>query len=258
MNKAFETHYHEVEATHWWFVGRRALVRRLVAQIAPRRTAAILEIGCSGGPLLHQLREDGYTALTGIDISPEAIALCRERQLGKVEVMDAQQPDFPPASFDVITASDVLEHLADAPRAVAAWFGLLRPGGTVLVWTPAFRSLWSRHDEVNHHFHRYRAGELARLLQGAGFEIVRRGYWNFFLFPPVALLRLARRALPAAKDPAGDLRPLPVLINRALGQLLALENRLVLAGWNFPWGISAMVIARKPGASGGRTFRFPA
>jgi len=41
--------------------------------------------------------------------------------------MDAQKPDFPPDSFDVITASDVLEHLADAPRAVAAWYQLLRP-----------------------------------------------------------------------------------------------------------------------------------
>lgn len=248
MNKEFETLYHEVEATHWWFVTRRALVGSLVALTAPNRTAAILEIGCSGGPLLQQLHNAGYTALTGIDLSPEAIALCRQRNLGQVLVMDAQQPDFPPASFEVITASDVLEHLADAPRAVAAWFRLLRPGGTLMIFVPAFKCLWSGHDDVNHHFHRYRAGELAALLRTAGFEIQRQGYWNFFLFLPVALLRLARRLVPASAKtpPVGDIQPLPSPLNSLLICLLRLENRLVLAGLNFPWGISAMVIARKP------------
>jgi SAM-dependent methyltransferase len=194
------------------------------------------------------LRQGGYTNLTGIDISPEAIALCRERNLGDVRVMDAQQPDFPPASFDIITASDVLEHLPDAPRAVAAWRQLLRPGGTMMVFVPAFMFLWSGHDEVNHHFHRYRAGELAALLRAAGFEIQREGYWNFFLFPPVALLRLARRlvAASAKKPPVGDIKPVPTPLNSLLIFLLRLENRLMLAGLNFPWGISAMVIARKP------------
>jgi SAM-dependent methyltransferase len=251
MNKEFETLYHAVEATHWWFVTRRALVGSLVALAAPNRASAILEIGCSGGPLLQRLGDAGYTALTGIDLSPEAIALCRQRNLGQVLVMDAQQPDFPPASFEVITASDVLEHLADAPRAVAAWYRLLRPGGTLLVFVPAFKCLWSRHDEVNHHFHRYRAGELASLLRAAGFEIQRQGYWNFFLFPPVALLRLARRLAPASAKalPVGDLRPIPSLLNSLLICLLRLENRLVLAGLDFPWGISAMVVARKPSAA---------
>lgn len=247
MNKGFEKTYHEVEAAHWWFVSRRALVKDLVCRVAPGRSSAILEIGCSGGPLLGQLRDSGYTHLTGIDISPEAIALCRERNLGDVRVMDAQQPDFPAASFDVITASDVLEHLADAPRAVAAWHQLLRPGGTLIVFVPAFQFLWSGHDVVNHHFHRYRAAELAGLLRAAGFEIQRQGYWNFFLFLPVAAVRLAKRVFsrPANKLPTGDLQAVPRPLNFLLLLLLRLENRLMLCGLNFPWGVSASVIARK-------------
>ena len=252
MNKDFERTYHEVESTHWWFVARRALVKDLVCRAAPDRQSAILEIGCSGGPLLQQLRAGGYTNLTGIDISSEAIALCRGRGLGNVSVMDAQQPDFPPASFDVITASDVLEHLADAPRAVAAWHKLLRPGGTAIVFVPAFKFLWSSHDVVNHHFHRYCAAELAALLRAAGFEIQRQGYWNFFLFLPVALVRLAKRLVPGAaeKFPTGDIKPVPSPLNALLIFLLRLENRLLLAGLNFPWGVSAAVVARKPSTAG--------
>jgi SAM-dependent methyltransferase len=245
MNKDFERVYHEVEAAHWWFVARRALVKNLVCRVAPNRAARILEIGCSGGPLLQQLRDAGYADLTGIDISPEAVALCRERKLGAVAVMDAQQPDFPPESFEVITASDVLEHLADAPRALAAWRTLLRPGGTVIIFVPAFQFLWSGHDEVNQHFHRYRAGELAALARAAGFEVQRRGYWNFFLFPPVALVRWIKRLLGPAKNPSGDIKPVAAPLNALLAFLLRIENRLLLAGLNFPWGVSAMVIARR-------------
>ena len=246
MNKDFERVYHEVEAAHWWFVSRRKLVKELVCRAAPDRAARILEIGCSGGPLLQQLREAGYVNLTGIDISSEAIALCRQRKLGDVAVMDAQQPDLPPASFDVITASDVLEHLADAPRALAAWHRLLRPGGTVIIFVPAFQFLWSGHDEVNQHFRRYRTDELASLARTAGFEIQRQGYWNFFLFPPVAIVRCARRLLGTTKKPDGDIKPVPTPLNALLIVLLRLENRLILAGLNFPWGVSAMVVARKP------------
>lgn len=246
MNKDFEKTYHEVEAAHWWFVTRRQLVRELVRRAAPDRQAAILEIGCSGGPLLQMLTDDGYVNLTGIDISPEGIDLCRKKKLGNVQVMDARQPSFPEKSFDVIIASDVLEHLPDAPAALAAWQKLLRPGGTLLVFVPAFHFLWSGHDVVNQHFHRYRAAELAGLLAGAGYQVERKGYWNFSLFLPVALVRgLKRLAGRADKNPSGDLKPLPRLINCGLIGLLRLENRLLLGGLNFPWGVSVMVIGRR-------------
>ena len=251
MKADFEKTYHEVEAGHWWFRTRRELVHQLVRRAAPNRQAAILEIGCSGGPLLQLLKADGYTNLTGIDISEKAVSLCCERNLGKVMVMDAQVPDFPPASFDVITASDVLEHLREDRQAIAAWHKLLRPGGTVMIFVPAFKSLWSGHDVVNQHFHRYRAAELATLLREAGYEIERRGYWNFFLFLPVALLRTVKRGLAGKKPelPSGDLQPCAEPLNSILTGLLRLENQLLLAGLNFPWGVSAAVIARRPNSA---------
>jgi hypothetical protein len=123
----------------------------------------------------------------------------------------------------------------------------LRPGGTLMVFVPAFKFLWSGHDVVNHHFHRYRAAELAGLLRSAGFEIQRQGYWNFFLFLPVAIVRLAKRLFAGNSDklPAGDLKAVPRALNFLLILLLRLENRLMLCGLNFPWGVSAAVIARK-------------
>lgn len=238
MEKSFEKTYHSVEANHWWFISRRSLVKELVLCAQPNHEAAILEIGCSGGPLLQQLRQCGYTKLTGIDISVDAIKLCQERKLGNVRVMDAQQPEFPAGSFDVITASDVLEHLPDAPRALRAWHKLLRPGGTLIVFVPAFMFLWSGHDVVNRHFHRYKANEMVELLKSSGFTIQRKGYWNFTLFVPIAVGRLIKRKLPRQKDisASGDLAEAPRWLNSLLTLLLRLENRFITSGINFPWG----------------------
>ena len=247
MQDQFEATYHAVEERHWWFVGRRALVRQLVRGAAASRSARILEIGCSGGPLLRQLRSDGYEDLTGIDISEDAIALCKKRGVPNVHVMDAQHLAYPDSSFDLITASDVLEHVADAPQALREWHRTLRPGGVLLVFVPAFMFLWSEHDVANLHQHRYRASELSAMLQAAGFRVARRGYWNFLLFAPAALVRLVKTRLqkPGAAAAQGDLKATSYPLNMLLQLVLKLENRMLLAGLDFPWGISAWAVARK-------------
>ena len=248
MQEEFESTYHAVEERHWWFVGRRALVRQLVRRVTAGRKACILEIGCSGGPLLQQLRSDGYENLTGIDISAEAIAICAQRGVPNTFVMDAQHLSYPSESFDVITASDVLEHLADAPTALREWHRTLRPGGALVVFVPAFMFLWSEHDVANQHKHRYRATELKAALENTGFTVERRGYWNFLLFVPAAMVRMLKNVLarPGRATGQGDLKKTSNAVNAILQFVLNLENRILLAGWNFPFGISAWAIARKP------------
>jgi len=247
MQEGFETTYHAVEERHWWFTGRRALVRQLVRRASTGCDARILEIGCSGGPLLQQLRRDGFSNLTGIDISRDAIAVCAKRGVPNVFVMDAQHLEYPAESFDVITASDVLEHLADAPTALREWHRALRPGGKLIVFVPAFMFLWSQHDVANQHKHRYTTSELRVALQQAGFAVERLAYWNFLLFAPAALVRLMKNLVsrPASATGQGDLKQTSKPLNALLQFILNIENRLLLAGLNFPFGISAWAVARK-------------
>lgn len=195
---------------------------------------------------MQQLASDGYRHVTGVDISKEGVALCHQRGLADAHVMDAQKLDLPHSYFDVITASDVLEHLPDAPKALAEWYRVLKPGGEMVVFVPAFRFLWSEHDEVNLHFHRYTKAGLSRIISQAGFRVVRASYWNFCLFWPVAAVRLLRRVLPKSHSAGGDIKPAAEIVNRLLAALLRSENWLILKGLNFPAGVSAMVIARKP------------
>lgn len=246
MRTDFEGLYHDVEDRHWWFIGRRDLLVRLVRESSPDPASRILDIGCSGGATIRRLRECGYRNVTGIDISPQAIARCRQQGLDNVHEMDAQAPDFPAAGFDVILASDVLEHVDDEQAALSAWFALLRPGGLLIALVPAFMALWGPHDEANEHRRRYRLPELRQAVARGGFVTQRAAYWNFLLFPPAAVLRLAQRVLPARERPSLELR-LPVQpLNLLLQSVLLAENRFLRGGLDWPWGLSALVTARKP------------
>jgi SAM-dependent methyltransferase len=254
MDRDYEAKYHALEDRHWWFRARRNLVLWLVLQLSPARSSRILEIGCSSGALMRQLKNEGYESVVGIDVSEEAIAECGRRGVANTRVMDAQQLDFPDASFDVITASDVLEHLADDALALRDWHRVLKPGGVMIVFVPAFPILWSEHDVANHHFRRYRRSELVRRATAAGFLVERRSYWNSTLFLPIAAVRGAKHSLPRREKksvPDSDLFPPPAPVNAALFTLLSAENGLFRAGLNFPFGVSAMIVARKPCTASG-------
>lgn len=246
MRADFEDRYHRVETEHWWFAGRRDLLSILLRQADVGTASRILDVGCSAGATLRRLREDGYMQSVGIDISEQAIERCRRQGLDNVHVMDAQAPDFPDGSFDVILASDVLEHVADESAAVRAWFRLLRPGGILVALVPAFMLLWSPHDEANHHRKRYRLGELRACVEQGGFRTERASYWNCLLFVPAAAVRLLQRLLPRLGAGNPELDVPAALANRGLRAILFAENRLLRAGLPLPWGLSALVTARRP------------
>lgn len=249
MQKQYEDQYHRVEVEHWWFAARRQAVRSLVLDVNADRNCRILEIGCSGGPLMIQLRREGYRNIVGIDCSSDAIEHCRKAGL-EAQLMDAQKLTFSNASFDIITASDILEHLEDDQAALMEWHRVLRPGGLLIIFVPAFAFLWTVHDVANRHYRRYRRKQLLQGLKIARFAIERSSYWNTFLFPPVAVIRSIKRTFRGKESSAaagiGDLFMPPRLLNAAFLAVMRLENRFFSRGVNWPFGVSVMAVARRP------------
>lgn len=248
MDPTYEQKYHELEARHWWFRSRREKVLEMVDLSPDHR---YLDIGCSTGALMQMLIDAGATPeqVYGVDISEPAVARARQRGLVHVHLMDAEQISLPEASFDFIVSSDCLEHLRNDERALANWYRLLKPGGRILIFVPAFMSLWTQHDVVNHHFRRYEPGELPRKMKAAGFEVVQTGYWNFFLFLPIwsfrMIKRLLRRWLFDDQPPQEDLKMPNPIVNKVLYQLMRLENKCI-PGLRFPFGVSTFTKAKKP------------
>lgn len=75
------------------------------------RHSAVLDIGCGSGDLLQALSVAGYSNLTGIDLGPEQVASARSRGLNVFQEDAVAHLLAHPASYDLVIACDVLEHL---------------------------------------------------------------------------------------------------------------------------------------------------
>lgn len=243
MKEDFEKKYHDVETEHWWFKSRRKYLLDLLIDVP--KDSKILDIGCSSGIFLKDLEKLGFKNqnLFGIDISEKAIQNCKTNGLQNVHVMDAQNIILE-ESFDVIIASDCLEHLKDDKKALKNWKDLLNVGGTMYIFVPAFMSLWSYHDEINMHYRRYTQSELMTKLRVENLEIIKASYWNFFLFLPVFIFRTVSSIIQKNKSGESDITIGNRLINTFLLNLILFENKL-LKYINFPFGVSTFCIVRK-------------
>jgi SAM-dependent methyltransferase len=232
---------YELEESHWWFVGRRRIIASFVKEICEQvtdRRPRILDIGCGTGGNLKMLSEFGDAE--GVDISPDALAFCRERGL-EVKLGAAEELPFETGTFDLATALDVVEHLDDDVGCLREMRRVLRPGGRILLFVPTFMWLWGVQDEVSHHRRRYRLSELRRVVEEAGFEVERTTYANITFLPPVFLVRTFMRATGLKTD--SEVRINIPAFNGVFGGILGAEAN-VLRFMNFPVGVSGLCVAR--------------
>jgi SAM-dependent methyltransferase len=232
-----------IEQSHWWYTGRRKILANFVADICSRvtdRRPRILDVGCGTGANLLMLSH--YGNAEGVDISNDALAFCRERGLDQVKLGAGEKLPYDDGTFDLVTAFDVVEHMDDDLAGLREMRRVLRPGGRVLLFVPAFMFLWGVQDDVSNHRRRYRMPELTRVLEQAGFEIERTTYANITFFLPILLVRQLMRVTGIKAESENNIN-VPAL-NGLLGRLLGAES-WILRRMNIPFGVSGLCVARK-------------
>jgi SAM-dependent methyltransferase len=239
----------ELESSHWWFRGRRRILAAALDRLGVH-AGSILDVGCGSGANLELFRErEPGAALIGIDVEREPVRACRERRGAFVCQADAVRLPFASASFDLVAALDALEHLEDDAAALRELHRVCRPGGTLVATVPAFPALWGSVDELGRHHRRYRRGELQQRVRAAGFEVVLDRFFNFWLFPAVAAVRLLALQPPSRTggDPGRVRSDFDWAGGGALGELLAriLGSEARLLGVRVPFGVSLICVARR-------------
>jgi SAM-dependent methyltransferase len=241
------------EDNHWWFATRTWAIEKFLDTIPNKTNLDILDVGCGAGNMIHHLAR--YGRVRGIEVDARPVKIAQQRGYD-VRLGDAtQEIPFPDASFDLVTALDVIEHLDADETILREAFRVLRPNGHVLITTPAFQWLWSHNDELNAHKRRYTAKELGEKLNRAGFTETRISYNFFLVFPLAAGMIALKNATGKNADLKShhlhedayqvDMEPVAPALNTILRGVGQVENAL-LGMTNLPLGTSLIALGKKP------------
>jgi len=232
-----------LDRRHWFFVGmKRIQMSILESYYKDARNLKILDAGSGTCWLTQALAK--YGEVTALDISEEALRVCRERGIQNLVQSDVAAMPFEDVSFDLIVCSEVLYHqyIVDDTAVMKEFLRVLKPGGRVLVKVPAHEYLRSAHDTINLTRHRYEPQELRQLFTRNGFAIEKVTYANFFLYPFVYLVRRFSRV----SDAQSDIQETGSLLNWFLLNVLSLEAWLIgKCSIALPEGSSLIGVGRK-------------
>jgi SAM-dependent methyltransferase len=204
----------------------------------------VLDAGCGCGGTTRALEAQG--SAIGVDLHPRALALAARRGPLRLARASVAALPFRDASFDAVVSVDVLYHRAvpDDAAALVEIARVVRPGGVVLLWLPAYEWLRSSHDEAVHTARRYDRANLRALAERAGLAVEKLTGAHAPLLP----LAIGRRWLDAG--PADERRLGLQAGPRALGALIAgvlAAERVALRRLSLPFGLSFFARLRRPG-----------
>ena len=239
MERATFDNMARIDQDHWWFVARRKIVARLIAEQAPLGPdARILEMGAGTGSNIALLQRFGTVDAVEPDGPARDFATARTG----VAIRGGLLPegvDLADGRYDLIAMLDVLEHIPGDRAALAALRPKLASGGRILVTVPAGPWLWSAHDVAHHHQRRYTAATLRAVFEAAGYRVHHLTHFNSVLFPLVAAARgLGKLTGREGGDDAMPPRPL----NAVLERLFAAERHWV-GRRTLPFGVSLAAVA---------------
>lgn len=226
----------------WYYRAlHRHVFHRLDAELPS--AAQVLDAGCGAGGFLrrtHPLRPDWQ--LTGMDVSPLACELARQRTKAEIVQGSIVALPFAGATFEAVISCDVLCQVSDPLQGMREIYRCLKPGGVVVLTMPAYAWMYSYHDRSVGNLRRYTRDEVNALASGVGLAIRYSTYWNLLPFP-LAVLR--RKIVPPAPT-ASDVRQFPAPLEAFFGGLMGLEHLWFDLGGRLPGGNSVLTVAQKP------------
>lgn len=196
-----------VEREHWFYSGKRELVRRWLERFDVLAAGKLLlDVGAGTGLFASEMRQ--HCRVLAVDPEPSALRYITARSGLMSAAATAAQLPVATGAADALTALDVIEHLDDDIMALREFGRVVRPGGIVLLTVPALPALWSEWDEALGHRRRYTQSNLEEALGQAPFVVRHISYVNTLALLPIAIYRIVRRmGMPVGRDRLEDQVP---------------------------------------------------
>jgi SAM-dependent methyltransferase len=196
----------------------------------------ILEIGAGHGTFTRRLARHGQVTATEVSETCALRLLSQFRELPnvRVEMANLDQAALNGRHYDSAVLINVLEHIADDHSAVERLRDALVPGGRLVLYVPAFESLYSEFDRKIGHHRRYRAPELAALMEKSQLEVIDLRYVNILGAVGWWLLARQLRKTPTQGWPM-----------KLFDRWIVPPMRRIEAAWPPPAGQSLLCVARR-------------
>ena len=253
MQHDYYKEYYDLERNHWWFVAREKIIVNYIKRIIKKNILnqndlKILNIGCGPGRSSQYLSNFGE--VTSIEYDKDCCEFASQRTGLKIINGSITELPFKENSFDLVCAFDVIEHVEDDQLAISEMKRVAKNKGVLLITVPAFMSLWSHHDVINHHFRRYKINEIERLFnKGESGNKIFVSYFNFILFLPIYLIRqISKFFISANKRPGSgsDFETFkPGIMNTILYKIMVFESKLINLDLKLPFGVSIIYSWKK-------------
>jgi SAM-dependent methyltransferase len=194
-----------------------------------------LEIGSGAGDYADTWLAAGVGRLTVTEADPRLLGMLRSRFAGddRVTVRELELGAEAEGDHSAIVAFNVLEHIEDDVAALRGARALVRPGGAVVMFVPAFGFAMSRFDRAIGHHRRYTKTTLRAAFEAAGIAVERLDYVNAAGLPAWVV---------AMKWLGGE--PREGLLLSAWDRLVVPVMRRVEAGKAPPFGQSLLAVGR--------------
>jgi SAM-dependent methyltransferase len=228
--------YREVYLKHWWWRSRAEFIVRTLRALPPSETRRdILDVGCGDGLFFERLAEFGN--VEGVEPSAELVSESSPHR-ARTHVCPFDASFQPRKRYSLILMLDVLEHLPNPVDPLKHVVNLLSPDGSAIITVPAFMSLWTNHDVLNHQFTRYTKGSFRQVAGEGGFQIRAERYFFHWTCPAKLAQPCVESIFHLKPKPPGIPAP---LINTALLWLSRAEQE-TLTRLPMPFGTSLMIV----------------
>jgi len=248
MNSEEYAKLERLDGTHWFYVGKRRIVRHWIDRFVKLEPSDLLvDAGMGTGTWLVEM--SSQCRVLGIDDYQESldIAIPRiEKVDGTVLKSKLDHVDLPDGIARVVTMMDVIEHLDDDAAAVREMTRITAPGGLIVITVPALMTLWSDWDVILHHRRRYGKRQFEALFDPDRLEILHCAYFNSLVLPLVWAVRFWRRLVPVRSGgQRAEERIPPWPINAILRTIMVWPA--CRKWYHPPFGVSLIaVLRRKP------------
>jgi ubiquinone/menaquinone biosynthesis C-methylase UbiE len=245
--------FNKVESFHWWWEGRRELVKDFMNNLS-KKNGKLLDVGCgTGETMVYVKRNFKDWEVNGVDVSREAVNFAKKRGFTEVFLGKADRLPFKSNQFDAILLLDVIEHLDNSVSSILEMKRVLKPGGKILITCPALKIIWSKHDEGQGHVMRYERKEMRGLAEKTEMVLEKVKYFNFVLSLPIIVIRLLGK-LPGfsflvSYDNGMNYEMASIKPVNGLLRWIFVSEVSLLKKITYPWGISIMAVLEKPALS---------